>query len=700
MEVIDLKNNGVGQLAHLQETSISRNTCKSIVIDTLLANTSGPINVSGLSNEITNNFKLLITEAKIKAAVNELEEQKAIEIDRDKNVRITPVYFTELSLQNERENRLQANAIKVWIDRINKANSLTGDEIDKLEQVMPVFLRKVFIRNGVSSYEIINNKKLSEFDLLETALETVETSFANDGQKYAEYLCGIFQDIDDENILEYLVHNIKRAVGYISEVISDETASRINQTLEHLTIYLDTNIIYRLFNLQGEHRYNSIKKTIEFCRMHHISLKVSYLTEIELRRRLKYDADVLLRFPAKVDLSFYGYKYRTSDNYVSTYWKESIESGISISEFNNKYKNYDSLLRQYNIEIEKNPIVSEHQFKLQAQSYYEKISVRDTMHQKTDPSMWHDAYNIAYIQTIQNPRAHNAIDSGVIFLSTDRNLLNLQKTDYELAQYVPVIIAPSELLTIFNFSEPLSGYEETFVEFFASSSVGTVFAVSNEEIQEILSRISLYDDVDDKIAEEILLRELVSTKYKDATADERTEIVGKDIDVVLQEQWKKAETASEELKDKNTKLSEEIENQKKQNEQLAKDKTIIEKKLSEETAQLEQKQKDIENLDKEKSDAEDRERRLRDSIIRKRMFWWKNRRRVALVLGVALTLAVVTVAIYLAVVNSNQGYFSLLGLLAITCPIFAWGMGIFSDQKQNEATVHYEKILDNEFGKK
>lgn len=695
-----MKNAGVGQLAHLQEVSISRNTCKSIVIDTLLANSSRPINVSGLSKEITNNFKLLITEEKISAAVKELEEQKSIEIDKENNVRITPVYFADLSIQNERENRLQSNALNVWINRINNVNLLTDNEKDILAQVMPVFLRKVFIRNGVSSYEIINNKKLSEFDLLETALETVKSAFTSDEQKYAEYLCEIFQDIDDENILEYLVHNIKRAVGYISEVISKETADKINQTLEHLTIYLDTNIVYRLFNLQGEHRYNSIKKTIEFCRNHHIRLKVSYLTEIELRRRLKYDSDVLLKFPARVDLSYYGYKYRTADNYVSTYWKESIASGISVSEFNNKYKNYDSLLSQYDIEIEKNPIVSEKQFKLQAQSYYEKISVRDTMHQKTDPSMWHDAYNIAYIQTIQNPRAHNAIDSGVIFLSTDRNLLNLQKTDYELAQYVPIIIAPSELLTIFNFSEPLSGYEETFVQFFATSSVGTVFAASNEEIQEILSRISLYDDVDDEIAEEILLRELVSSKYKEATEDERTEIVGKEIDVVLQEQWKKAEIESQELKSKNIKLNEEIEDRKKQYAQLTEDKNKVEKQLSQNSVQLEQKQKDIEILGRAKSDVEAREKRLRTSIIEKRMFWWKNRRRAALVLGVVLSLAVVVGTIYLATDNNNTGYYSLLGLLAITVPTVSWGGGIFSDQKQNEAYSHFESKLDDELGKK
>ena len=152
-----MKNAGVGQLAHLQEVSISRNTCKSIVIDTLLANSSRPINVSGLSKEITNNFKLLITEEKISAAVKELEEQKSIEIDKENNVRITPVYFADLSIQNERENRLQSNALNVWINRINNVNLLTDNEKDVLAQVMPVFLRKVFIRNGVSSYEIINN---------------------------------------------------------------------------------------------------------------------------------------------------------------------------------------------------------------------------------------------------------------------------------------------------------------------------------------------------------------------------------------------------------------------------------------------------------------------------------------------------------------------------------------------------------------
>ncbi len=40
-----------------------------------------------------------------------------------------------------------------------------------------------------------------------------------------------------------------------------------------LVIYLDTTVLYRLLNLQGEKRYESIKKLINYCKEAQIKLK-------------------------------------------------------------------------------------------------------------------------------------------------------------------------------------------------------------------------------------------------------------------------------------------------------------------------------------------------------------------------------------------------------------------------------------------
>lgn len=78
----------------------------------------------------------------------------------------------------------------------------------------------------------------------------------------------------------------------------------------------------------------------------------------------------------RTNLSCTGYKYRTSDNYVSAYWLQSEMTGISVSDFIEYYQNFDILLEAEQIEIEgievdEQPLVDK------AKHYYEKMSLRD-----------------------------------------------------------------------------------------------------------------------------------------------------------------------------------------------------------------------------------------------------------------------------------------------------------------------------------
>ena len=70
---------------------------------------------------------------------------------------------------------------------------------------------------------------------------------------------------------------------------------------------------------------------------------------------------------------------------------------------------------------------------------------------------------------IKKADAKNAIDTRCLFLTTDQALTSFQREDHEAKNTAPVVIAPSQLLQMFAFSTTDSGYEETFIKFFASS---------------------------------------------------------------------------------------------------------------------------------------------------------------------------------------------------------------------------------------
>lgn len=455
-------------MAHLRQNQISDSSCKTIIIDTLLEAVR-PLTQAELSYEITSLFHILVSNERLTQQIQVLSQNGVVLFDEENHIFISPAKQADFIIARLQENNLREEATMLWLDNIRDHQEVTAELEKNLSQALPIFLRSLFIKHGVLSYELLTSTSdSSDFDLKEIA-HNVALRFEEAYQPEIESLLPtIFRVLHYGKVVEYLKHNIEKAVGYISEVISDESFAKITDELKNLTVYLDTNIVYRLLNLQGESRYESIKETLNFFHKYGVKLKISALTQKELTSRLKYDSTVLVQFPIKTDLAQAGYRYRTSDNYVSTYWLKAKTSKISVEDFIEYYRNFDILLDAEQIEIEEVEVDEETLIE-RARHFFEKLSLRDPLHEKSDAVLWHDAYNFAYVQKMQKVDAKNAIDTRCLFLTTDQALTSFQREDHEVKEAAPVVIAPSQLLQMFAFSTADSDYEETFIKFFASS---------------------------------------------------------------------------------------------------------------------------------------------------------------------------------------------------------------------------------------
>lgn len=662
-------------MAHLKEKSISDNSCKAIIIDTLLDSIQ-PLSKDGLAQEIRSDFQVLIPEERLTHIILQLLKDGILYLSEGNILFINPVKESEFKISKLHEKSLQDNACRLWIDSIKNGLDLSEELRSSLIQALPIFLRSLFIRHGVISYELlISQKDISSFDVGKIAADTAAQFPVVQQAVITKVLPTVFQCLSQPEIMDYLKHNIDMAVGYISEVISDETATHVAKTLKDLTLYLDTNTLYRLLNLQGQARYESIEETIGFCKDNGVCLKVSAMTKKELTHRLEFDARVLTKFPSRVDLAACGYKYRTSDNYVSTYWKQSTATGISVNDFISYYQNFDLLLRAKQIEVEDTEI-GEEAFLERTSEYFEKMSLRDLDHEKGDFGLWHDAYNIAYVQRMQRVDAKTAIDTGCLFLTTDHSLTALQQEDVELRNMPPISISPSQLLQIFCFTRPICGYEETFVKFFASSSLGISFTYDNNDIQEILSRISHYHGIDNDVAEKILRRELINCQYRDADTDEgREEIVYKDISEELITGLKEAKEQLVDLQSQNTTLD---------NEQKVIQKTLAEnaKQFSMERSRLQAEKQQAEGQrvveEEARKLAEQRSDAQQELYADDGWASWKKQHLFLFWGGIVVSLVIIVLSIYLSINKQDNSYYGLLGLLPIPGFMFSVGCKLFT----------------------
>ena len=683
----------VNQMAHLKQTQISDNSCKAIIIDTILESVR-PLTQSEVSSEITSIFHILVSPERLNSQINELCSDRIIYFDVEKRIRLVSIKEAEFRNARMQETNLRQEATKLWITQLRIGKEVSPPLEIALTQALPIFLRSLFVKHGVSSYELLTASGGETYFDLQEISSNFSKQFEKGVQSDVEALLPtVFQALHQPKVVEYLTHSIDKAVGYISEVISDENMAHIKAALKNLTIYLDTNTIYRLLNLQGQSRYESIRETLNFCITNGIKVRVSAQTQKELTARLKYDSKVLMKFPTTTNLAQAGYKYRTADNYVSTYWHQARTTHVSVDDFIAYYQNYDILLEADQIVLEKVEVDEEALIE-RARYFYEKMSLRDPYHEKSDSGLWHDAYNLAYVQKMQKADAKTSIDTGCLFLTTDQALTSFQREDHELKEYPPIVIAPSQLLQLFSFSTPDSGYEETFIKFFASSSLGRTFEYSNDDIQEILSRISHYQGVSPLIAERILSRELVNSRYLTATSDEeKEEIIYNSISEELLKELDLTKAQVSALTEENTHLTDDhqaaVDLIAKNEELFSLEKLKLQaeavkanQQLQEEADARRRAEEDIRNVTKYSESQE-------KMYVEEKWEKWKRNHLCMFWLSIAASFVIVLVSVCLWYRTKDTGFFGILSVLAIPIFMLPFGCKVFSAGAKAEICQKY-----------
>ena len=701
-------NKQVKQMAHLKQKRISDSSCKAIIVDTIMDSVHG-LTQKELAAEITTNFHVLVSKDRLDEVIGALLAEKIVYLDENSCIKLLPNKFSEFNLARAKENALKMKATQTWIACLKEEWEIPIGLENSLLKAMPFFLRTIFVRHGVSSFELLSGEsENTEFDLKQISKSISEQFPEELREKLETLLPTIFRYIEYPEIIEYLEHSIDKAVGYISEVISEENLEHVTTDLHNLTLYLDTNVLYRLLNLQGQTRYESIREILNFCKKYGVQLKVSALTQKELSSRLKYDSKVLIQYPTSTNLARVGYHYRTSDNYVSTYWNQAMRTCISVDDFIEYYKNYDILLEAEGIEVEKVEI-SDDTFLESVKSVYEKISRRDTEHEKSEFGIWHDAYNFAYVRKMQKADAKTSINAGCLLLTTDQALTSLQREDHELKEEVSVAIAPSQLLQIFAFTQPKCGYEETFVKFFAASSLGRTFQYNNSDIQEILSRINHYNGINPTVAEKILGRELVNARYSQAeTEEEKEEIIYNSISEELLSELSLTKDQVVSLKETTVRLETEklqaLETLRKSNEQFSLEKENIQKKNCEAEKQLEEEKEARKDAERNQKVSEENSERQKKLYIDEKYKKWRRGKLIIFwisLIAIVIIPIVVSLIVWKTKDSGHWGILTLVGIPLVTCP---YGAAAFKTHKKEDARNqieqrYMEKLNNSYYGK-
>ena len=542
----------VAILSH-QHDEVKLSSIKNIILDALFSSSNRSLNETDLDQFIESSFGVLIQSKQLKGAIAELNADGSVSCNSGV-LSLNDAVFLDMTEKRANDTKIKEKALSEWAQ---KSNISLGDEnSSKILDCIDTFVNLVFIKHGVISYSLIAEAKAVDQFEIETIAETVLKSTDPQiskliGDKLRLILSTPFSD----ETLKYLKNSAKKAVYYLSSIVPENTIQSLEERLKDLTIYLDTNVVYRLLGLQGERRYQDVHDVISFCQDRKVTVKISARTYDELVATLRRDGNRILQWRTDPQLAKAGFELRNDDNYLSTFWAATSKTGISARDFNEKYKHPNILLASFNIEIESNTVKNDN-ISAMASDFASKIAQDDT--DKTMEPIYHDAYNLAYVKAQQKSTASTAIESGCLFMTSDQSLLHFQVNDAELKKSLPICILPSQLLQIFSFNQSKDEYYETYIRLFASAAnIYHTTGHDNKHIQEIMGRLSQYKTLDKGIAIRILETELLNANYLNATNEEREDIIYNEITHSLEGALDSITKEAEELLAKNQILYEE-----------------------------------------------------------------------------------------------------------------------------------------------
>ncbi len=293
----------------------------------------------------------------------------------------------------------QEKAIEIWIEKdiLPYYSNLREEIIEELKEKLLEFLTGFFLAHGAASVALITGETHLEIDsTINEAIENIEFKTPL-SKEIAKEKFGVFLASDNSDTVSFLLTLGNKAFKYLSTICDPQVLENLKTSMEGKVVYLDSSIVYRLLKLQGVYRYKVTSEVVRLCKEFGLILKVTEVTLRELERRIKFDSSVLREYPTPVNLSEVGYNYLTEENFISSYWEASKETGISIEDFIAKYFYIDKLIEAEDIIIE--PQTSEIKKILESRvtDILSKINLRED-HEKSLSAAEHDAYMIALLE--------------------------------------------------------------------------------------------------------------------------------------------------------------------------------------------------------------------------------------------------------------------------------------------------------------
>jgi predicted nucleic acid-binding protein len=306
----------------------------------------------------------------------------------------------------------EKKVIDDWLKSVeSKHPDLSQEDLQRLENDLKIFSAKLFAIHGAKCATLIYAvQKKTEEIVDEVVLSDILPEYPTLNKIRNIELPAFFMDAKGKR-RKYIAELLDSS--FLLHVIQiDKTCSAlIKEILKGCLLYLDTNVLFVLFDLHTPRETRAIKRLIELSHQLGYTLVVSTKTAEEFRYTLNYAEKHLKKYPrVPKDLAKIVAKY-SSGGFIPAYWRQHSEKGISLEDFIGTYRHFKELLAEYKIEI-RDDLCAEVQKDLELETQI------DLLYASADPTIIdrdiaeHDAFHRLLIRKLRGGKAYTFSDAS------------------------------------------------------------------------------------------------------------------------------------------------------------------------------------------------------------------------------------------------------------------------------------------------
>ena len=388
---------------------------------------------------------------------------------------------------------------------------LTEEDFGALRKDLDAWLERVIERHGVEAALILypENPRAHELyrQLDDLGLSFLPHDRSTPVRRIRERAIQLFVQQPTPEQRTYL-SNLLNVTYFLTVLSLDPSASHlVQERVQGHRIYLDTNVLYRALGLSKVREVLSARRLLDLAKQVGFELAITPWTLNELKESLRRaEQSVKNRALPPRELAHLMAEATSQEGFVTAYWRQYKDKGISPQDFFEFYSALETLLEQDGIKVIDEGIRA---IDGNEQAIERELPVleRVLVHDKVEPLLRHDVKHRLLIERLRGAGNLTFANARYWFLTQDSALPRYAELRSDRDQGgVPFCSSTSAWTQIMRSLVPRTDdLDQTLVDLLASPYMRYRGGVSPQIVQDVVARIDQFEGVSPDLASEVLL---------------------------------------------------------------------------------------------------------------------------------------------------------------------------------------------------